>query len=303
MTKPTAEQVAQVRRFNRTVTQRVGVLNDHYLGRDRALGESRVLWEVGDEGRDIRWLRAALDLDSGYLSRMIASLERSGLVTVGPKPSDRRVRFVRLTTAGARERALLDSKSDELSASFLAPLNDGQRDRLTAAMADVERLLTAGLVEIAVVAPTHPLATYALGQYFAEIDRRFDIGFDPAKSTLPTAEILTPPRGLMLVATLRGEAVGCGALKLNGGGPADLKRMWVAPQTRGLGVGRRLLTELEDHAREAGASAVRLETNKALVDAIALYRSSGYLEVPAFNDELYGDHWFEKELARSEIQQ
>jgi len=163
-------------------------------------------------------------------------------------------------------------------------------------MVDVERLLTAGLVETAVVAPSHPLARYALAQYFAEIDRRFDIGFDPAKSTLPTADVLIPPRGLMLVATLRGEAVGCGALKLNDRGPADLKRMWVAPQTRGLGVGRRLLSELEDHARAAGAGAVRLETNKALVEAIALYRSSGYVEVPSFNDELYGDHWFEKPL-------
>jgi DNA-binding MarR family transcriptional regulator/predicted GNAT family N-acyltransferase len=291
-----AELVEHVRRFNRTVTQRVGVLNDGYLGRDRPLGESRVLWEVGAEGRDIRSLRAALDLDSGYLSRMIGSLERAGLVTVGPKPSDRRVRFVRLTKAGARERAWLDRKSDELAASFLTPLNDLQRKKLTTAMADVERLLTAGLVDTAVVAPTHPHATYALAQYFAELDQRFDIGFDPADSLLPSADVLVLPAGLMLVATLRSEPVGCGALKLNGAEPAEIKRMWVTPQTRGLGVGRRLLTELEGHARDSGARIVRLETNKALVEAIALYRSSGYVEVPAFNDELYGDHWFEKRL-------
>jgi ribosomal protein S18 acetylase RimI-like enzyme len=231
---------------------------------------------------------------------MIASLERAGLVTVGPKPSDRRVRFVRLTKAGLRERALLDQMSDDLAASFLAPLNDRQRTTLAGAMADVERLLTAGLVETAVVAPTHPHAVYALEQYFAELDRRFDIGFDPAESLLPDAEVLVPPAGLMLVATLRAEPVGCGALKLNGSAPADIKRMWVAPQTRGLGVGRRLLTELERHAREAGASAVRLETNKSLVEAIALYRSAGYVEVPAFNDEIYGDHWFEKDLLPGE---
>jgi DNA-binding MarR family transcriptional regulator len=299
MTEPTSEQVESVRHFNRTVTQRVGVLNDHYLGRDRPLGESRVLWEVGAEGRDVRSLREALDLDSGYLSRMVASLERAGLVRVEPLPQDRRVRLVRLTKAGARERALLGRKSDALAASFLAPLNERQRERLTTAMADVERLLTAGLVETAVVSPTHPHAVYALSEYFAEIDRRFDIGFDPAKSTLPSADGLVPPRGLMLVATLRGEPIGCGAVKFNGRrgrGPADLKRMWVAPQTRGLGVGRRLLGELEAHARAAGASSVRLETNKALPEAISLYRSAGYAEVPAFNDELYGDHWFEKPL-------
>jgi DNA-binding MarR family transcriptional regulator len=292
-----AALVGQVRTFNRTVTQRVGVLNDHYLGRDRPLGECRVLWEVGPDGRDIRSLRRALDLDSGYVSRLVGSLERDGLVTVGAKPSDRRVRFVRLTAAGLRERALLDRKSDDLAASFLAPLNDGQRQRLAAAMADVERLLTAGLVETAVVEPTHPHAVCALNQYFAEVDRRFDIGFDPSRSTLPSADVLVAPHGLMLVARLRSEPVGCGALKFGGRGrPADLKRMWVAPQCRGLGVGRRLLSELEQHARAAGASAVRLETNKALVEAIALYRSSGYVEVSAFNDELYGDHWFEKRL-------
>jgi DNA-binding MarR family transcriptional regulator/GNAT superfamily N-acetyltransferase len=295
------DQVEQVRQFNRTVTQRVGVLNDHYLGRDRPLGESRVLWEVGPDGRDVRSLRAALYLDSGYLSRMVASLERAGLVDVGPKASDRRVRFVRLTKAGQRERALLNVRSDQLAASFLEPLNERQRERLTTAMADVERLLTAGLVETTVVAPDHPHATYALGEYFAELDRRFDIGFDPAESTLPSADILTPPQGLMLVATLRGEAVGCGAIKFNGRGPADIKRMWVSPHTRGLGVGRRLLAELEAHARDGRAPVVRLETNKALVEAIALYRSAGYVEVPAFNDELYGDHWFEKPLTRSDI--
>jgi DNA-binding MarR family transcriptional regulator/GNAT superfamily N-acetyltransferase len=288
--------VEQVRRFNRTVTQRVGGLYDRYLGRDRPLGESRVLWEIGPAGRDIRSLRAALDLDSGYVSRMVASLERAGLVTVGARPDDRRVRFVQLTAAGVRERRLLDRKSDELAESLLAPLNDDQRGKLTSAMAEVERLLTAGLVETAVVPPSHPHATYALTAYFSELDRRFDVGFDPAASLLPSAEVLVPPHGLMLVATLRSEPVGCGALKLNGTEPAEIKRMWVAPQTRGLGVGRRLLTELEGHARQAGAAVVRLETNKALVEAIALYRSSGYAEVPAFNDEVYGDHWFEKEL-------
>jgi DNA-binding MarR family transcriptional regulator/GNAT superfamily N-acetyltransferase len=293
MAKATVEQV---RRFNRTVTQRVGVLNDRYLARDRPLGESRVLWEIGLAGRDVRELRIALDLDSGYLSRMLASLQRAGLVAVGPKSDDRRARFAELTAAGRRERALLDRKSDALAESLLAPLNERQRERLVSAMSEVERLLTAGLVETSVVAPTHPHAVSALHEYFAELDRRFEGGFDPADSLLPNAEVLTPPHGLMLVATLRSEPVGCGALKLSGTAPAEIKRMWVSPQTRGLGVGRRLLTELERHAAAAGATIVRLETNRALVEAIALYRSSGYVEVPAFNDEVYGDHWFEKRL-------
>src|SRR5207244_116736 len=98
---------------------------------------------------------------------------------------------------------------------------------------------------------------------------------------------LAPPSGLMLVARLREKPVGCGALRHHGEGGTDIKRMWVDPTTRGLGLGRRLLRELERQAAAAGASTVRLETNRALVEAIHLYRSSGYEEVPAFNNEPY----------------
>ncbi|MGZ6674863.1 MAG: MarR family transcriptional regulator, partial [Solirubrobacteraceae bacterium] len=74
----------QVRSFNRSVTQRIGALNDEYLARGRPLGASRVLWEISADGTDLRTLRARLDLDSGYLSRLVQSLERDGLVAVHP---------------------------------------------------------------------------------------------------------------------------------------------------------------------------------------------------------------------------
>lgn len=101
---------------------------------------------------------------------------------------------------------------------------------------------------------------------------------------------------MFLVAYLHGEAVACGGLKLHGRGAAEIKRMWVAREHRGLGLGRRLLDELQGHAREHGASAVRLETNRALEEAIAMYRADGFREVPAFNDEPYATHWFAKTL-------
>jgi ribosomal protein S18 acetylase RimI-like enzyme len=101
---------------------------------------------------------------------------------------------------------------------------------------------------------------------------------------------------VFLVATLRSEPVGCGGLKFHGDEPTELKRMWVADSVRGLGIGRRLLGELESRAAAAGAAVVRLETNKALTEAISLYRSAGYREVDAFNDEPYAHHWFEKQL-------
>src|SRR3979490_3239132 len=109
--------ISQARRFNRIVTQRVGALNDHFLARDRSLGEARLLWEIGSEGREGRSLRAELELDSGYLSRLLRSLEASGLVLVETRESDKRVRIARLTPSGAAERALLDQRSDDLAAS------------------------------------------------------------------------------------------------------------------------------------------------------------------------------------------
>jgi DNA-binding MarR family transcriptional regulator/GNAT superfamily N-acetyltransferase len=292
------DMVAQVRRFNRVVTERVGALEDHYLARDLALGEARILWEIGDGGADVRSLRARLGLDSGYLSRLLRSLEAADLVAVGPSERDGRVRTASLTPAGSAERTVLDRRSDELARSLLEPLDDRQRGRLVAAMGEVERLLTAAAVSIDVVDPAEPAARYCQGEYVAELDRRFDAGFDPARSISADDDELRPPAGLFLVATLRSEPVGCGALKFHSGAPTELKRMWVAASARGLGVGRGLLAALERQAASRGSEVVRLETNETLTEAIALYRSAGYREVEAFNDEPYAHHWFEKRLGR-----
>ena len=288
--------VAEVRRFNRLVTERVGALNDHYLARDLPLGQARVLWETGPDGCDVRTLRSRLGLDSGYLSRLLRELEAAGHVVVEPSGRDRRVRTARLTVAGARERAMLDRRSDELARSLLEPLPAAQRDRLVQAMGEVERLLTSAMVEMRRVDPADPRARFCVREYFAELDRRFSKGFDPGASISADDDELRPPRGLMLVATLRDEPVGCGALKFHRDAPTELKRMWVAPSTRGLGIGRRLLAELEAEAVRHGGRVVHLETNGSLTEAIALYRSSGYREVAPFNDEPYAHHWFRKRL-------
>jgi DNA-binding MarR family transcriptional regulator/GNAT superfamily N-acetyltransferase len=291
------DAIPQVRRFNRIVTQRVGALNDHFLSRDRSLGEARLLWEIGPGGRDVRSLRAQLELDSGYVSRLLRSLEAAGLITVGTHESDKRVRIARLTRSGLAERKVLDRRSDELAASLLEPLGAGQRTRLVAAMVEVERLLTAPMVRISPIDPSDPHARHCLHEYFFELDRRFDTGFDPGLSISALDEEMRPPAGLFLVATLGGDPIGSGALKFHGAKPAELKRMWVAESARGLGVGRRLLSELENHAARHNVRSIRLETNKTLVEAISLYRSAGYVEVAPFNDEPYAHHWFEKQIA------
>ena len=186
--------IGLVRRFNRTVTQRIGALNEEYLARSRPLGASRVLWEIGDGGADVRAIRARVDLDSGYLSRLLRRLEAEHLVRVQPARDDHRVRVVRLTKAGRAELAELDRRSDELARSLLAPLNERQRARLVDAMGTVEQLLTAGLVQIRVADPASRAAQFCLQSYLAELDARFEGGFDPtAASRSPPPSWSNPP--------------------------------------------------------------------------------------------------------------
>ncbi len=286
-----------MRRFNRTVTQRIGVLDDSFLARGRPLGQARVLWETGPDGIRVRALRSRLGLDSGYLSRILRALEAAGLIVVGADEADKRVRAVRLTPDGVTERAELDRRSERMAGAILRPLTGRQRERLAAAMDEAERLLTASMIRVDAADPRHPSARHCLRAYFAELSGRFDSGFDPALSIPAGDEDLTPPAGVLLVAALRDEPVGCGALKYHGDAPAEVKRMWVSSAARGLGLGRRLLAELEARAAAHGVRTLRLETNRTLTEAIALYRSAGYREVDPFNQEPYAHHWFEKTLA------
>ena len=288
--------VTQVRSFNRLVTQRVGALDDRFLGRDRPLGEARVLWEIGADGCDVRLLRARLGVDSGYLSRLLRSLERPGSSRSGASDHDRRVRTARSrrraspsatssngAATSSRTRSSSRSASRSASGSWRrSPRRSGCSASLSSASASSTRCTA---TRSTACRPTRASSTAALGgsahawpAIFASLDQ------------------LRPPRGIFVVAALHAEPIGCGGLKLPPGEPAEVKRMWVSESARGLGLGRRLLGELERRAAEAGATSIRLETNGALTEAIALYRSSGYEEIEPFNDEPYAHHWFGKRL-------
>jgi DNA-binding MarR family transcriptional regulator/GNAT superfamily N-acetyltransferase len=290
------DQIARLRQFNRLVTQRVGALDDHFLGRGRPLGASRLLYEIGERGADLRDLRRRLGLDAGYVSRLTKSLIREGLIRVAPGAADQRRRTARLTARGRREIRELNERSDRLAARLLGAVSPSQRDRLIAAMGEVHRLLRAAGVVIERVDPASPGARWCVAQYFAELDRRFPGGFDPAASLPADDRELVPPRGVFLVATIDGETVAGGCVKIIAPRVGSLKRMWVAESARGLGIGRRMLEALEHAARALGITALRLETNKTLQEAIALYRSAGYREAAPFNDDPYATHWFTKRL-------
>jgi len=293
------EHVAQVRRFHRLVTQRAGALEEHFLGRARPLGESRVLYEVaavGPDGVDLREVRARLGLDSGYLSRLVQRLVAAGLATLRPGPDDERVRRAAVTPAGRAEVDDMNRRSDEAAEAILSSLPDPQRERLVAAMAEVHRLLGAAGARIARVDPASPEARWCVAQYFAELAARFEQGFDLGRSIPVDDAELRPPAGAFLVATADGAPVACGAVKTLTPGVGYLKRMWVADAMRGLGFGARMLGALEDEARGLGLRTLRLETNRALAEAVRLYQRAGYAEVAPFNDEPYAHHWFEKTL-------
>lgn len=293
----TADSVALIRRFNRTVTERIGALEESFLGRDRPLGASRLLWEIGEGGADLHELRDRLGLDSGYASRLVRRLENEGLIVVDVNPADGRRRRLHRTAAGLAEVQELDRLSDLVAAALFDGVPASHRERLLAAMSEVERSLRATLVDIAVEDPRHPDIVHCFSRYANELDARFADGFDAGKSISANPEELTPPAGYCVIARLRGRPVGCGALKLHGAAPAELKRMWVDPDSRGLGLGRRLLESLEALARENGVRVLHLETNRALTEAIELYRRAGFVEVASFNDEPYAHHWFEKTLS------
>lgn len=288
------DPVAQIRRFNRFVTWRVGALDQSYLRRGRPLGEARVLFEVA-HGAELRHLRARLGLDSGYLSRLLRSLEKQELIDVAGNAADARVRRVRLTAKGRAECRAYEKLSDALALSILEPLNDREREELGGAMDRVEHLVGLSAVEISVVPPASKEAQFCLREYFRELSRRFDAGFDPQRSnTLSEAELM-PPAGVFVLARLECCIAGCGALKI-GKGIGEVKRMWTHPSARGRGVAKAVLRRLERVARAAGLKILRLETNRALKEAHGLYRREGFREVAPFNAEPYAHHWFEKRL-------
>lgn len=288
--------IALVRSFNRLVTRQVGALGDRYLGR-RPLGESRVLFEVGSDGATPRDLRARLGLDSGYLSRMIRSLQRDGLVEETPDPADGRTKRLCLTRAGRSELRELDRISDELAASALAPLADEQRARLLGAQAEVRRLLAISMVSVAPEDPSSADARWCLAHYFAELGERFEERFDPGRTLPADAADLVPPAGAFLLARFSGQPAGCGALKTLRPGVGEIMRMWVDRPHRGLGIGARILEALEEQAAALGHRSVRLYTNRSLDEAKAMYRAHGYVEIAPYNDDPYANHWFEKRLS------
>ncbi|MFI7411242.1 GNAT family N-acetyltransferase [Streptomyces sp. NPDC049627] len=293
------EHVTAFRRFNRYFTRRIGVLDDHYLGQDRPLGEARLLFEISEfpAGASLRELRSRLGLDAGYLSRMAKALESQGMVRLSAHPQDNRLRMIELTPAGRVELKEQNRRAGAVVAGLLEGLSAPQRTELTEAMATAQRLLRLAGITVDLVDGAAPDARACLDVYAADIDERFPEGYDRAWLVRP--EEVSGDAGAFFVAREEGRPVGCGALRRLEPGVGEIRHVWVHPEARRLGLARRLLAALEQEAAARHLAVVRLDTHAVLTEAQAMYRACGYTEIPAYNDDVYGGHWFEKRLPQT----
>jgi DNA-binding MarR family transcriptional regulator len=288
------DPVSRFRRFARSVTKEVGALDTSFLGRGRPLGAARVVNAIGKGYRDVAEIREYLDLDSGLMSRLLRGLEEEGLIDTRQSPDDGRRRIATLTPAGEREFQAYEELSDERASELLGRYRNA--DELLAAMDMIASALGRDRIVIEETSPRSEEARYCLGEYYAELARRFRSGFDVSLSRDPEAKDMLRPRGVFLVAMSDGLPIGCVGLKGSGGDAAEVKRLWISPSARGLGLAKRMMSAIETAAEELSIKILRLDTNSALPEALKLYRTSGWTERDRFNDDPYAEHFFEKHL-------
>jgi DNA-binding MarR family transcriptional regulator/GNAT superfamily N-acetyltransferase len=297
------DRVAAVRAFNRFYTARIGVLRDGLLRTPHSLTEARVLYELGQrEVTEVADLRREMDIDAGFLSRLLARLQRDGLVARERSTDDARRQRIRLTEEGAAAFAELDRRSaDEIGAVLDALSEDDQR-RLVAAMDTVHDVLTqappaAGFVLRAPRPGDLGWIVGAHGRLYAE-QYGWDESFEALVARL-VADYAEPSQTTgqsAWIAELDGEPVGCVFCVRRDDGTAQLRLLLVEPRARGLGIGSRLVDECVRFARRSGYQSIRLWTNDVLTAARRIYEAAGFRLVDeephhSFGHDLVGQTW------------
>jgi GNAT superfamily N-acetyltransferase/DNA-binding MarR family transcriptional regulator len=276
------DAIARLRRFNRVVTREIGALDTSYLGRGRPLGAARVLQLVRPEGTDVAVLRQALDLDTGLLSRLLRALEREGLVEVVADSSDRRRRIARLTDTGLSEWRVYDQLG-YAKAQAVFDRAGAQKAAVIAAMDLIATVMLKDEVAIRDGDPSGAAALACIGAYYQLLQDSIP-GLTPAmlQLPLPDADRYLAPEGAFLVAWSDDLPVGCASLRRLDPQVAEVKRLWVHPHARGQGLGLRLMRAIEGRARDLGYAYAKLDSNTALVAAIAMYRSDGWTDTAPY---------------------
>jgi DNA-binding MarR family transcriptional regulator/GNAT superfamily N-acetyltransferase len=296
-----AEQVAQVRRFSRFYTRRIGLLNEGLLDSTFTLSEVRILYELAYHD-DLRAadITRALDIDTGYLSRILKKFEARGLVSRTPCERDARQSILALTEDGRRAFEPLDRASQQQVAAMLQRLSPAQRARLTGAMSTVQELLEDPDPPYALRSPRIGDIGWIVHRHGVLYAR--DYGWDETFEAL-VAEIagafvqsFDPSRERCWIAERKGEIVGSVFLVRDGDAAAKLRLLYVEPAARGLGIGRRLVEECIDFARSKGYRTLTLWTNDVLVSARRIYEAAGFKLVKqephhSFGKDLVGQYW------------
>jgi DNA-binding MarR family transcriptional regulator/GNAT superfamily N-acetyltransferase len=297
-------QIAAVRAFNRFYTNRLGVLDQHLLKSPFSLSEARVLYELANrESPSAKAIGSELNLDLGYLSRIVQKFEKDGLISRKALPSDRRQNQLSLTARGRQSYSKLDHRSHEEVGMMLAGLPDSDRQRLTGAMATIERLLgAAGAApasallrdprpgDMGWVVQSHG-ALYA-GEY------GFDTTFEAlvAEIVAKFASSFDRSRERCWIAELDGAPVGSVFLVRHSDDVAKLRLLLVDPAGRGQGLGRRLVGECIAFAKACGYRKITLWTQSILTAARNIYRDAGFVLVKtephrSFGQNLQGETW------------
>lgn len=292
---PLPDTVAAVRRFNRFYTRAIGVLDKGHLGGPYTLAESRVLYEIASRERVTpKDIIAATGLDAGYLSRMVKSFEREGLVSRARSPDDGRSVVLSVTAAGREIYAALHRRTVAQVEGLVGDLSADDQARLVRALADAERLLdapppTAGYAlrplrvgDIGWVVQRHGVVyarEYGWDERFeamcARIAGEFVAEFDPQRERAWIAE-------------RDGENVGCVFLAKGDATTAKLRLLLVEPSARGLGLGRRLVDECIGFARAAGYETMTLWTQSVLTAARRIYAAAGFQIVETWPNRDFG---------------
>jgi DNA-binding MarR family transcriptional regulator len=289
------QATARIRRFNRAVTREVGALDTSYLGRGRPLGAARVLHLCTSQGTDVAQIREALALDSGLLSRLLRTLEADGLVETATDPADRRRRIARLTPQGQAERAEYERLNDALAQRLLTRAPH-LRAEILAAVDLIANLLNADHIQISRADPDDPRVQSALAAYARFLTATIpEEGPNPIPLPLADADSFRPPQGAVLLATSDGLTLGTVSLRTLSPGLGEVKRLYITPEARGLGLARRLMRAIEDQARSLGLRRLNLDTNGTLTRAVALYQSEGWLPCAPYSG-FPATHWFTKPL-------
>lgn len=289
------DAIARLRRFNRVVTREIGALDSSYLGRGRPLGAARVLQLVKPTGTDVADLRQQLGLDTGLLSRLLRGLEDEGLLHLVTDPSDRRRRIAMLTEAGQAEWQVYE----QLGYAKAQQVFDRAGSRQQAVIAAMDLIATVMLqdqVELRDADPDSPAALACLAAYYQQLTNQVP-GASPEMLTLPLADAAKyrAPQGAFLIAWSDDLPVACASFRPHEPGTAEIKRLWVDPVARGQGLGRRMMRAIESRARDMGFTRAILDSNTALTEAVALYRSDGWTEIAPYTS-FPANIWMTKRL-------